>query len=337
MKEVKIIIIFLSSILSLFFINYAIGMGIGNYHTIPISHRSINATPMPLQNISPTPYLTATQTLQDRLSMIEEHIQKMELDLENSPKDIWDKLSALAPYISGVVAVILAFFVSNLYKKKELAITQAETLHKFIPQLQSKNPREKETALLIIRSLGIPEVATQLAEIFKDPGSIAALNKFAKDDESPEIAKKAKESLIEIHEDIINRVTSILSEFDGQKIKGDLFGHFGGLVLPEKLLKISIECQKFDMFAEFSNNEKWFIEIVTVSRFDTHSFNRLLGYLTISQDEKKIMQNPKLWVIYLGNITNAVKSALVSKDFILVSSLSDVEELESILSETDNN
>ena len=62
-------------------------------------------------------------------------------------------------------------------KHREITIQKVQTIQSFMPQLQSEDSKTVEAALLAITALGDPELATDLAGLFKSEGAISALEK----------------------------------------------------------------------------------------------------------------------------------------------------------------
>jgi hypothetical protein len=122
-------------------------------------------------------------------------------------KDRWDKALIICKCFSFVMIPILLFFVKNAYEKKRDAVEQAlkekevatreiEIVHEFLPQLQSNDETERETALLAISGLGEAKLATDLAASFRTKGAISALANIASSSD-PEQSKKSVEILVE--------------------------------------------------------------------------------------------------------------------------------------------
>jgi len=156
---------------------------------------SIQAQPSSEPAASPTSSVSTTTSLNsyfgERLTELEQEVQK----LKKPKKDIWDKLSAISGLISGSIIVLVGLFVTSALKKRELAISQVQTVQSFLPQLQSGGPKEKEAALLAIQALDTKSgLALSLAVLYRDEGSINAIRKMGSGPDAA-IAKRARETL----------------------------------------------------------------------------------------------------------------------------------------------
>ena len=156
-------------------------------------------------------------TLQDKVEILEEELNA----LKNTPKekDIWDKLSAVSGLISGGLVAVIGIAAIYIYnerqrknsedqKHREITIQKVQTIQSFMPQLQSEDSKTVEAALLAITALGDPELATDLAGLFKSEGAIAALEKIAisPDQESSKVAQKSLSGLFESLMDLVAEI-----------------------------------------------------------------------------------------------------------------------------------
>lgn len=141
---------------------------------------SIQAQPSSAPAASPPSSLSAKSSsdsnVGERLTGLEQEVEK----LKKSQKDIWDKLGAISGLISGSVVVLVGLLVTSVLKKRELAVSRVQTVHSFMPMLQSGDRKEVEAALLAIFALDTKSrLATDLASIYQNDGSISALTKIA--------------------------------------------------------------------------------------------------------------------------------------------------------------
>lgn len=164
--------------------------------------------PLLLANTSPisqTTIPTTTLVLSDTLTVLETRIANIEQRLEIPTKDFWDKADAISGILSGVIVALIGLLATHTYNQRQLAnqkaqrnreitISQVQTVQTFMPQLQSGNEREVEAALLAIAALGNTNLATELASLYRTPGSIFALHKMSLSS-NREIAQQAKLSL----------------------------------------------------------------------------------------------------------------------------------------------
>lgn len=157
------------------------------------------------------------------------------------PKDFWDKLEAVSGIISGLAVALIGFYATNLYNKrqkeaeqrdakaqqkaeedrkdKELNVNQIQTFASFIPYLSGQNEEAKRAALVLISSLGNPELAVELSRIFTGPGATRALTDIASESGAPGSAF-ASRSLLEVLAPLQLRVASL---FGGGGLRATAF------------------------------------------------------------------------------------------------------------------
>ena len=129
-------------------------------------------------------------------------------------KDVWDKLSALsslATVFASILVAIIGWYFTQSYNQRQIEqnklqnerdaslkeqqnrIVEMETMEKMIPHL-IKNEDSKRVALVTIRNLARPELATQMAQLYPSEGSVLALQQFASSN-NPEERKQAVNAL----------------------------------------------------------------------------------------------------------------------------------------------
>lgn len=108
--------------------------------------------------------------------------ERLELDPEHIhtkvKKDVWDKLGAVAPIISGALIFVMGGWFTYTYNQQQLRLQEIQTIEKFIPHLMG-NDQSKRAAILAISSLTNAELATKFAQIFSSPGTVSALQSLA--------------------------------------------------------------------------------------------------------------------------------------------------------------
>lgn len=108
--------------------------------------------------------------------------ERLELDSEHihnkSEKDIWDKIAAVAPIVSGMLIFVMGGWFTYTYNQQQLHLQEIQTIEKFIPHLMG-NDQSKRAAILAISSLTNAELATKFAQIFSSPGTVSALQSLA--------------------------------------------------------------------------------------------------------------------------------------------------------------
>lgn len=105
-------------------------------------------------------------------------------------KDFWDRLGSVSSILGGVLVAAFGFYATHVYDRSSKAAEDAnrlrnttamelQTLEKFLPHLSSGNERVQQAAILAISSLGTPELAARVAQIFRGEGSRAAITQIA--------------------------------------------------------------------------------------------------------------------------------------------------------------
>jgi tetratricopeptide (TPR) repeat protein len=107
-------------------------------------------------------------------------------------KDIWDKLAAVGPIISGVCIFSIGGFFTYVYNQQQLRVQEVQTVEKFLPRLAG-DEQSKRAAILAISSLTDAEFAGKMAAIYASPGTASALQSIAQsgNDKDKNIASQA--------------------------------------------------------------------------------------------------------------------------------------------------
>jgi len=100
-----------------------------------------------------------------------------------SKKDLWDRLSSIAPILSGTIIAIGGTFFTLSYNQQQLKLQEAQTIERFIPHLLG-DEKSKRAAILAISSLTDNKLAAKVASIFASPGTASALESIAENDTS---------------------------------------------------------------------------------------------------------------------------------------------------------
>src|SRR5262245_50269108 len=117
--------------------------------------------------ITPPPLIAppSESPRQPNLDSLRAEIAELRKKVEKPPKDTWDKLAAMSGFVSGIIVVLIGFYATNVYnrrqkasedrrKDQEVLISQIQTIEKFIPHLSSENEQTKGAALIAIAALG---------------------------------------------------------------------------------------------------------------------------------------------------------------------------------------
>jgi len=153
--------------------------------------------------------IDAGADLEDLVDSYHDQAEKKE-----KKKDIWDKLSALssiATVFSSILVAAIGWYFTQSYNQRQIAqnkiqndrdaalkeqqnrLVEMETIEKMIPHL-TKDEESKRVALVTIRNLARPELATQMAQLYPSDGSVLALQQFASSS-NPEERKQAVNAL----------------------------------------------------------------------------------------------------------------------------------------------
>ena len=138
---------------------------------------------------SPTPISSttaaATPSLTDLVREVVAGLQKK----EPPPKGMWDRLVEISTFLSTVMLGAVALVFTTVYgcvekertaalERDRLKNSQLETVYKFLDPIASE-PKKRKAAILAIKALGNPDLAVELARLFPDEESVAALRTIA--------------------------------------------------------------------------------------------------------------------------------------------------------------
>jgi hypothetical protein len=134
-------------------------------------------------------------------------------------KDNWDKITAVAPIISGMLIFVMGGLFTYTFNQQQLRIQEIQTIEKFIPHLMG-NEQSKKAAILAMSQLTNPELAGKFAGIFASTGTVSALQSMVENGNAHEknIATKALSDALESLAARENRLTAIQAEYQ-QKLQ----------------------------------------------------------------------------------------------------------------------
>ena len=142
------------------------------------------------------------------------------LAASDSPKDVWDKLSAISGLAAGVLVAVIGAIATYFYNQRQqqattadaalqrsaedarterqLAVLRVQTIEAFFPHLKSTDERDREAALVAIDALGDHELAARLAVYYGGEAAVGALARIATtgDDESTGRAIESLEAVL---------------------------------------------------------------------------------------------------------------------------------------------
>lgn len=96
-------------------------------------------------------------------------------------KDLWEKLQAMSPLMSGVLISSVGLYCTYTYNQQQLKLQTIQTVEKFIPHLLG-NEVSKKAAILAMSSLGNTEIAAKFGALFASEGTVSALKSIAASD-----------------------------------------------------------------------------------------------------------------------------------------------------------
>jgi len=127
------------------------------------------------------------QELKTRLERIEEQQSKLLAYLEKSnshvKRDLWEKLTAISPIISGICIALSALLCTYQYNQQQIKLQEAQTIEKFIPHLMGTDT-SKRMAILALKTLVNTDLAAKYAAMFPSEGTLSALRTIAKTGDS---------------------------------------------------------------------------------------------------------------------------------------------------------
>ncbi len=129
-------------------------------------------------------------------------------------KDNWDKITAVAPIISGMLIFLMGGCFTFAFNQQQLRLQEIQTIEKFIPHLMG-NEQSKKAAILAMSQLTNPELAGKFASIFASTGTVSALQSMVENGNAHEknIATKALSDALESLAARENRLTAIQTEY----------------------------------------------------------------------------------------------------------------------------
>lgn len=125
------------------------------------------------------------QELKEALLRLEERQEKIlaEYAAANNKRDMWDKISAVSPIISGLAIALSALLCTFQYNQQQIKLQEAQTIERFIPHLMG-NDTSKRMAILAMKTLVNTDLAAKYAAMFPSEGTMSALKQIAKNGDS---------------------------------------------------------------------------------------------------------------------------------------------------------
>lgn len=129
-------------------------------------------------------------------------------------KDIWDKLTALSPIISGFLIFVTGSYCTYTYNQQQIRIQQCQTIEKFIPHLMG-NEQSKKAAILALSTLINYETASKFASIFASTGTVSALQSLSQNgtDKDKLIASQALAAALQNLAQRANQLSAMQADY----------------------------------------------------------------------------------------------------------------------------
>lgn len=176
-------------------------------------------------------------------------LSKLETDLEKlrkKPKDSWDKLAAVAPFVSGAMIGVIGIYATSTYnarqletqalqKDREIAVARVQTVEKFFPHLSSTDENVREAALDAIAVMGEEQLALRFAAHFGGRSGAAVLARLANSPD-PKVSVPASSALADQFERLRSVVANVRST-SGSQSTGFFVSSDGLLVVPSFILE----------------------------------------------------------------------------------------------------
>ncbi len=93
-----------------------------------------------------------------RLTRLEQAVK----DVRPKTKDVWDRLQAISPLVSGVLVAFVGYLftgsVNNAIQRQQLQLSNAKEMRELIVQLNSGNADEAQSVALTLSAFGGPAV-----------------------------------------------------------------------------------------------------------------------------------------------------------------------------------
>jgi hypothetical protein len=100
-----------------------------------------------------------------RLSQLEQAIKK----LQPKTRDRWEKLQAVTPLISGLLVVIVGYYltgsVNNAIQRQQLQLSNVREMRELLAQLNTADANQAESAAFTLSAFGRPAVPALVAAL----------------------------------------------------------------------------------------------------------------------------------------------------------------------------
>jgi len=141
--------------------------------------------------------IMADDRLESRLSTISSEISILSEKLSNQKKDGWDRLSALSPFIGGVLVAGVGLYFTVTSQKRQIEINEVDLAVKFFPYIISKDNDTRAQAFSVIQAVGADLLITRLAPL-GGKAAEQALITVQNQSSDPDARKSAQEALLSV-------------------------------------------------------------------------------------------------------------------------------------------
>jgi hypothetical protein len=120
--------------------------------------------------------------LEKQVQELEKQVQELEIELKelkSKKKDGWDKLSAIAPMISGLMIASIGAYFTYENSHAQIKLLETQTIERFIPHLLGSE-QENKAAIIALSTLTNTEIAAKYAKLFPSEGTVSALKSIAR-------------------------------------------------------------------------------------------------------------------------------------------------------------
>ncbi|MEM9610298.1 MAG: serine protease [Actinomycetota bacterium] len=136
-------------------------------------------------------------------------VESPDVDTMTPPaKDGWDKLSAVSGLVTGGLVAAIGIAATVLYNRRQLAVQAAtdrrsqdvrtvDVASGLVPYLASEDPRQVETALVLLDTLGNQTLARDLSVLYPSEGGFAALDRLSRGPSGDAVSVAALNDLID--------------------------------------------------------------------------------------------------------------------------------------------
>ena len=157
---------------------------------------------------------------------------------KRSKKDVWDRIGAIAPILSGTILALGGTYFTVAYNQQQLKLQEVQTIEKFIPHMLG-DEKSKRAAILAISSIADAKLAAKVASIFASPGTVSALESIAENDSNADhkalkgALARALDNMAESYRMDKKYDEAILAYQKALQVQEQAYGRFSPKLVPE--------------------------------------------------------------------------------------------------------